>query len=178
MMHHFVNTPHMEPIRREIHNVRWLDPCIQLSCHPILRVELLTIRDVGLDCHVQIACEVDTRDPIMNHSLCLRATDARSARGDTVVRLWMESPHNKLLATGCWIPQDGGFDRWQSLDPQPESAGEERCGKAAAPFIPRWGMSPACYLPKGHEGECIPGGECFRHGFYLNSCPLCKFSTE
>lgn len=49
----------------------------------------------------------------------------------------------------------------------------EKCGKPAASLIPRWGMSYACVLDKGHEGECQPGGNCFAHGPYVGTtqCP-------
>ena len=43
----------------------------------------------------------------------------------------------------------------------------EKCGQPAASFIPRWGMSFACCLPKGHEGEHKRGGTCFKHGEYI-----------
>ena len=47
-----------------------------------------------------------------------------------------------------------------------------KCGEAAAPFIPRWGMSFACVLPKGHKGEHQQGGNCFAHGEYVGAqCP-------
>lgn len=48
----------------------------------------------------------------------------------------------------------------------------EKCNKAAAPFIPRWGMSWACCLSAGHEGECKRGGNCVKHGEYIgDNCP-------
>jgi len=51
-----------------------------------------------------------------------------------------------------------------------------KCGKPAASLIPRWGMSWACVLDKGHEGECAPGGNCVKHGPYVckpNEQPKC-----
>lgn len=59
--------------------------------------------------------------------------------------------------------------------PQPAPA-DEKCNQPAASFIPRWGMSFACVLPKGHEGEHKPGGNCFQHGEYVGrpgECPEC-----
>jgi hypothetical protein len=48
----------------------------------------------------------------------------------------------------------------------------EKCNQPAAPLIPRWGMSFACVLPKGHEGDHQQGGDCFVHGEYVGSqCP-------
>lgn len=48
----------------------------------------------------------------------------------------------------------------------------EKCGQAAASFIPRWGWSFACVLPKGHEGEHKQGGNCIKHGEYVGpQCP-------
>lgn len=48
----------------------------------------------------------------------------------------------------------------------------EKCGAPAASLIPRWGMSFACVLPKGHEGEHRQGGTCFKHGEYVgDKCP-------
>lgn len=53
----------------------------------------------------------------------------------------------------------------------------DRCGKPAAPFIPRWGMAFACVLPKRHEGECRRGGTCSKHGDYVgDKCP--KFDED
>ena len=47
-----------------------------------------------------------------------------------------------------------------------------KCGAPALAFIPRWGMSWACALPKGHEGEHQRGGTCFAHGQYVGEkCP-------
>jgi len=40
------------------------------------------------------------------------------------------------------------------------------CGEFAASFIPRWGQSFCCVLPKGHEGDHRAGGTCFAHGPY------------
>ena len=40
------------------------------------------------------------------------------------------------------------------------------CSKFAASFIPRRGEYFSCVLPLGHEGECRPGGTCFKHGAY------------
>jgi hypothetical protein len=51
-------------------------------------------------------------------------------------------------------------------------APSEKCNAPAASFIPRWGMSHACVLPKDHEGEHKQGGDCFKHGPYVGeSCP-------
>jgi hypothetical protein len=54
---------------------------------------------------------------------------------------------------------------------------EEICGEFAADFIPRWGWSFPCVLPKGHDGEHRAGGECLRHGYYVmehsNEPPQC-----
>ena len=48
----------------------------------------------------------------------------------------------------------------------------KKCGKPAKPFVPRWGMSFACVLDKDHEGDCRPGGTCFKHGPYVgDQCP-------
>lgn len=48
----------------------------------------------------------------------------------------------------------------------------EKCGERAQAFIPRWGMSWACVLPKGHGGEHQRGGTCFAHGDYVGErCP-------
>lgn len=61
----------------------------------------------------------------------------------------------------------------------------KECGKFAQSFIPRWGMYLACVLEEGHEGECLPGGTCVRHGFYarIGGCPhwptcIRKFTEE
>ena len=52
------------------------------------------------------------------------------------------------------------------------SADNEKCGAPAASFIPRWGMSFVCVLPKGHEGEHQQGGACYKHGEYVGKlCP-------
>lgn len=48
---------------------------------------------------------------------------------------------------------------------------EEKCGKSAASYIPRWGQSFACPLPKGHDGPCRAGGNCFKHGPYVMGQP-------
>jgi hypothetical protein len=49
---------------------------------------------------------------------------------------------------------------------------ERKCGEPAASFIPRWGWSFACVLPKGHEGEHRQGGNCIKHGEYIGAqCP-------
>lgn len=49
---------------------------------------------------------------------------------------------------------------------------KEKCGKCAEALIPRWGMYRPCEKPRGHFGECVPGGECFAHGYYLGyNCP-------
>jgi len=42
----------------------------------------------------------------------------------------------------------------------------KKCGKFAAPWIPRRGEYFSCVLLEGHEGECRPGGTCFKHGEY------------
>lgn len=48
----------------------------------------------------------------------------------------------------------------------------EKCGASVALLISRWGMSFACVLPKGHEGEHQQGGTCFKHGEYVGEkCP-------
>jgi hypothetical protein len=58
------------------------------------------------------------------------------------------------------------------LSPEVSEAAVEKCGKPAAPYIPRWGMSFACVLPVGHEGEHRQGGTCFAHGEYVGTeCP-------
>jgi len=55
---------------------------------------------------------------------------------------------------------------------QPPAQTTEKCGAPAAPFIPRRGMSWACVLPKGHDGEHLRGGSCFKHGEYIGeNCP-------
>lgn len=68
-----------------------------------------------------------------------------------------------------------GDDRRGSIGSIPASVsgqGPVKCGQPAAPFIPRWGMSFACVLPKGHEGEHKRGGNCFKHGEYVGEeCP-------
>jgi hypothetical protein len=47
-----------------------------------------------------------------------------------------------------------------------------KCGKPAASFIPRLGMSFACVRDLGHEGDCQQGGTCFKHGSYIGQqCP-------
>src|SRR5678815_2502735 len=64
-------------------------------------------------------------------------------------------------------------DRFRAARPSEPSA---KCGKPAASLIPRWGMSWACVLDKGHEGECAPGGNCIKHGPYVckpNDQPKC-----
>lgn len=50
-----------------------------------------------------------------------------------------------------------------------------KCGERAEWMIPRWGMSWACVLPKGHEGEHCGGGTCVLHGEYVGTkgCALC-----
>jgi hypothetical protein len=54
----------------------------------------------------------------------------------------------------------------------PETPPPAKCGKPAASFIPRWGMSFACVLPKGHERKCERGGCCVVHGEYRGEhCP-------
>lgn len=53
-----------------------------------------------------------------------------------------------------------------------DATGKEKCGQPAAPFIPRWGMSFSCALPKGHKGDHQQGGNCFAHGEYIGKqCP-------
>jgi len=52
-----------------------------------------------------------------------------------------------------------------------------KCGKFAASFIPRRGEYFSCVLEPNHEGECRPGGTCFKHGPYVgepNRPPLCQ----
>ena len=43
----------------------------------------------------------------------------------------------------------------------------DKCGEYAAGFIPRWGYSFSCVLPKGHDGEHRAGGTCIKHGPYI-----------
>lgn len=51
----------------------------------------------------------------------------------------------------------------------------EKCNKPAASLIPRWGMYLVCVLPKDHDGQCQPGGECFIHGDYVGrTCQACS----
>lgn len=40
------------------------------------------------------------------------------------------------------------------------------CDRPAASFIPRRGEYFSCVLEAGHEGECRPGGTCYKHGKY------------
>lgn len=55
----------------------------------------------------------------------------------------------------------------------------DTCGEPAASFIPRWGMSFACVLPKGHEGVHQRGGACVKHGEYVGEkCPDCLPQDE
>ena len=60
-----------------------------------------------------------------------------------------------------------------------EASQPEKCGKSAAPFIPRWGLSFACALDKGHEGACKQGGNCRKHGHYIGeNCPQWPLCVE
>jgi hypothetical protein len=49
----------------------------------------------------------------------------------------------------------------------------ELCYKAITYHLIAGASSYACMLPKGHEGECQPGGNCFKHGKYVGAtrCP-------
>lgn len=72
-----------------------------------------------------------------------------------------------------WPPMSDKL-RSYGAGPRP-SAPEPKCGKYAAPFI-AGGPSWACVLDSGHEGECRPGGTCFKHGAYVaepNVSPQC-----
>jgi hypothetical protein len=64
--------------------------------------------------------------------------------------------------------------------PEAPAAKDEKCGQPAAPFIPRWGMSFACVLPKGHVvGEHKQGGSCVVHGDYVgDKCPNWPMCTN
>lgn len=42
-----------------------------------------------------------------------------------------------------------------------------KCGKFAGNLHPRLGLSYACVLDAGHEGDCQRGGTCFKHGPYV-----------
>jgi hypothetical protein len=59
---------------------------------------------------------------------------------------------------------------------------KEKCGQPAGSLIPRLGMSLACVLEKGHEGDCQPGGNCVKHGEYVGrQCPEwpdCAYMTK
>jgi hypothetical protein len=50
------------------------------------------------------------------------------------------------------------------------------CRQRAASLHPRLGLSYACVLTAGHNGECAPGGTCYEHGPYIGkprTTPLC-----
>jgi hypothetical protein len=52
----------------------------------------------------------------------------------------------------------------------------KKCDKPAASLNPRRGEYFSCVLLEGHEGECRPGGNCFKHGEYVgepNKPPKC-----
>jgi hypothetical protein len=57
------------------------------------------------------------------------------------------------------------------------------CRQRAASLHPRLGLSYACVLTAGHNGECAPGGTCFEHGPYIGKpgttprCPTCPSPT-
>jgi hypothetical protein len=57
------------------------------------------------------------------------------------------------------------------------------CRQRAASLHPRLGLSYACVLTAGHNGECAPGGTCFEHGPYIGKpgttprCPKCPSPT-
>ena len=77
------------------------------------------------------------------------------------------------IAPGVRHQQLEGCVNWREFaQPSPAQTDEEACGQPAASFIPRWGMSFACALPKGHKGEHRQGGNCFKHGRYVGEqCP-------
>ena len=56
--------------------------------------------------------------------------------------------------------------------PAPAST-PELCHKATKYHLIAGASSYACMLPKGHKGECQPGGNCFKHGPYVGTtqCP-------
>ena len=46
------------------------------------------------------------------------------------------------------------------------------CGEPAAPMYPARGLSYACVLDPGHQGDHERGGTCGRHGDYIGEhCP-------
>lgn len=72
----------------------------------------------------------------------------------------------------CWLCRTPGItcETCESCIAQAQAKG--KCGEPAASFIPRWGMSFACALPKGHTGDHQQGGKCFAHGEYIGTkCP-------
>jgi hypothetical protein len=73
---------------------------------------------------------------------------------------------------GCKDPIHDRRAEIAEKEPAASTPVVEKCGQPAASFIPRWGMSFACVLPKGHEGDHQRGGNCFKHGEYIGEkCP-------
>jgi hypothetical protein len=72
-----------------------------------------------------------------------------------------------------------------TIKPDLTVASEEppACRQRAASLHPRLGLSYACVLTAGHNGECAPGGTCFEHGPYIGKpgttprCPKCPSPT-
>jgi hypothetical protein len=65
-----------------------------------------------------------------------------------------------------------------TIKPDLTVASEEppACRQRAASLHPRLGLSYACVLTAGHNGECAPGGTCYEHGPYIGkprTTPLC-----
>jgi hypothetical protein len=131
------------------------------------------------------------RDEIAEH----REELAALAAAPTLRESGTPDYRNELLAIDSLIPRKAGDNRSvysrmlelsgakgpqstvQAVAPTLSEAGAlEKCGEPAASFIPRWGMSWACVLPKGHEGDHEGdherGGNCFKHGEYVGAnCP-------
>jgi hypothetical protein len=65
---------------------------------------------------------------------------------------------------------------WASAQTTPSPSGGElalrdaveRCGKCVCHFIARQGSYFPCALEVGHEGDCLAGGTCVRHGAYIS----------
>lgn len=102
----------------------------------------------------------------------------RNPTGSTCSRKEAMTRNCKLCGTPKEEHYDGsqcpmGQDTWSSTQlftPAPSPA--PKCGKPAESMIPRWGMSWACMLEPGHEGDCRGGGNCFKHGEYVGpQCP-------
>jgi hypothetical protein len=92
----------------------------------------------------------------------------------------VEAPHDKCPTCGSNRADSKGYEasaefgRIACRNPWHAASTpvEEKCGQPATSFIPRWGMSFACVLPKGHGGDHQRGGYCLKHGEYIGEkCP-------